>query len=98
MKSILEEFAYGNVSLEAKICTGDSDYVEYREAVRMLDHNEEKLLEKLSGEEKDIFQKYIEAQDDVNHLTVMKSLVHGYKLGVVMTAEAFVKSGELIVG
>jgi len=98
MRSILEEFAYGNVSLEAKICTGDSEYIEYKEAVRMLDQNEEKLLEKLSGEEKDIFQKYIEAQGDVNYLTAMKNLIHGYKLGVVMTAEAFVKGGELIVG
>jgi len=98
MRSILEEFAYGNVSLETKIFTSDSDYREYKEAVRMLDQNEEKLLKKLSGEEKDIFQKYIEAQGDVDHLTVMKSLVHGYKLGVVMTAEAFVKSEELIAG
>jgi len=95
MRSILEEFAYGNVSLEAVICTSDSEYKEYREAVRMLDHNEEKLLEKLSGEEKDIFKKYIEAQSDVSYLTAMKNLTHGYKLGVVMTAEAFVKSGEL---
>ena len=98
MKNILEEFFYGNVSLCAEFCAGDSDCMDYKEAVLMAGRNEDKLMTKLNEEEKDIFQKYIEAQDDVTHFTVMKNLIHGYKLGVVMTAEAFVKSGELITG
>jgi len=60
--------------------------------------NEEKLLAKLNEEERTIFQKFVEAQDEVNQLTATENLVRGYKLGVLMTAEAFITGGELIAG
>ena len=93
MRSILKEFAYGNVSPEIQTFTPNSDY---GQAVRAVSSGEEKLLNKLSGDEKNIFQRYAVAQSELNLLTAVKNLVYGYKLGLIMTAEAFVTSGDLI--
>jgi len=68
----------------------------YCEARRVVAINEENLLAKLSEEEKVIFQKFVEAQDEVNQLIATEHLVRGYKLGVLMTAEAFVTCGDLV--
>ncbi len=93
MSSILEEFAYGNISPEVRFFKRDS---EYGEAMRALSGNEEKLLARLNEDEKIIFQKYIDAQGEVNRLTAVDNLIHGYKLGLIMTAEAFVGMDDLI--
>ena len=95
MRSILEEFAYGNLSPEIQCFKRDS---EYGQAMNALSGNEDKLLGRLEGEEKILFQKFVEAQGEVNRLTAVKNLIYGYKLGVLMTAEAFMTSGDLIVG
>lgn len=95
MHSILEEFAYGNISPETQSFKQGSKLAD---AMRALSGNEEKLLRILSGEEKIIFQKYVDAQGEVNQLTAVKNLVYGYKLGFLMAAEAFVTSGDIISG
>lgn len=95
MKSILEEFAYGNISPEAQFFRRNS---RFGEAMRAVSSNEEKLLARLNEDEKLLFQKYVEAQGEVNQLTAVSNLIYGFKLGLTMTAEAFVTSGELIAG
>jgi len=95
MRSILEEFAYGNISPENQSFKRNSPY---GEALGAVSGNEEKLLGILDGEEKILFQKYVDAQGEVNQLTAVKNLIYGYKLGVLMTAEAFLTSGEIIAG
>jgi len=95
MQSILEEFAYGNVSPEPRFFKRDSAYGQAMGAVSI---NEEKLLARLDGEEKELFQKFVDAQGEVNQLTAAGNLVYGYKLGVLMTAETFLTSGDLIAG
>ena len=95
MESILEEFAYGNVSPENQYVKRGS---RYDGAMKSVSVNEEKLFRMLEGEEKIIFQKYVDAQGEVNQLTAVKNIVYGYKLGLLMTAEAFLTSGDLISG
>ena len=95
MASILEEFAYGNVSPVAQFFKKDS---EYGKAMKLVSRNEQKLLDRLGAEDKDIFQKYIDAQMEINRLTTVKNLIYGYKLGLIMTAEAFFGMDDLIVG
>lgn len=93
MGSILEEFAYGNISPEAQFFKRNS---EYGEAMRLLSANEEKLLARLNEDEKILFQRYIVAQGEVNRLTAVGNLIYGYKLGLTMTAEAFIGMNDLI--
>ena len=95
MKSILEQFAQGNISPQPQCFAHNS---QYGRAMKCIAHNEENLLAKLNDEEKLIFQKYAAAQEEINALTAAKNLVNGYKLGVLMTAEAFLTSDDLIVG
>lgn len=92
MTSILEEFAYGNVSPEAQFFKKNS---EYSKVMELMTRNEQKLFERLGAEDKDILQKYIDAQMEINSLTAVKNLIYGYKLGLIMTAEAFIGMGDL---
>lgn len=95
MASILEEFACGNVSPETQYFKRDS---RYGRAMELVSRNEQKLLDRLGAEDKDLFQKYVDAQGEVNQLTAVQNLVYGYRLGLVMTAEAFVGMDSLIAG
>ena len=95
MKSILEEFAYGNISPEAQCFERNSAY---GRAVKTLSDTEEKLLKRLGAEEKSLFEQFSSVQGDLNQLTAVSNLVYGYKLGLLMTAEAFFTSGGLIAG
>lgn len=92
MTSILEEFAYGNLSPEVRFFKRDS---EYGEALCILSRNEENLRAALGEEEKIIFEKYVDAQGELNRLTAVSNLIYGYKLGLTMTAEAFVGMDDL---
>ena len=51
----------------------------------------------LNEDEKTIFQKYIDAQEEINRLTAVGNLIYGYKLGLMMTAKAFVGMDGLIL-
>lgn len=59
---------------------------------------EQKLLDRLGADDKDLFEKYVDAQGEANQLTAVKNLVYGYKLGLIMTAETFVGMDDLYVG
>jgi len=93
MRSILEEFACGNIPIKVRNFTPNSMY---GQAMHFTSVNEEKLLHRLSGEEKVIFQKYIDAKNEVNELAAIKNFTHGYKLGLIMAAEAFVTTDQLM--
>lgn len=95
MTSILEEFAYGNLSPEVPSSQQNS---EYGEVMRVLSQNEERLLAKLNEEEKHLFENYTGAQGELNRLTAANNLIYGYRLGLTMTAEAFVGMDHLIFG
>lgn len=95
MQSILEEFAYGNITPMDQILKRDS---EYGRAIKALTSNGEKLLEKLNAEERVMFEKYLDSQGEVDILTAVKHFIYGYKLGVLMTAETFITGNELIAG
>ncbi len=95
MASILEEFAYGNISPEVQFFKKDSAF---GKAMELVSRNEQKLIDRLGAEDKEIFQKYIDAQGEVNQLTAVKNLIYGYKLGLIMTAEAFIGKHDLIAG
>ncbi len=93
MQSILEEFAYGNLALRPRLSERSP---EYREAVRVLSGNAEKLRAGLSTDQRSLFEKYVEIQGEVSRLTEIGTLLHGYRLGLIMASEAFVGLEDLI--
>ena len=92
MRSILEEFALGNITPENQTFKRNS---KLGQAMSAVCSSEAKLLNRLNDEEKDIFQEHVDAQIEVVHLTAVQNLVYGYKLGLLMTAEVFITSNEL---
>ena len=92
MPSILEEFAYGNLSPEAPCFKRDPAY---GRAVECVSGSGRKLLERLGAEDKKVFQAYADMQDELNRLTAVNNLIYGFKLGLLMTAESFLGMEEL---
>ncbi|MDR2933130.1 MAG: hypothetical protein LBV27_08495 [Oscillospiraceae bacterium] len=95
MASILEEFAYGNVSPNEQTFKRDS---EYGRAMELVVRNEQKLLDRLEGDDKDLFRKFVDAQGEADRLAAVKNFIYGYKLGLIMTAEAFTGMDALYAG
>jgi len=89
----LEEFFYGTVSPEAPFSKRDS---QYDELAGLISRTGAELRERLNEEEQELLERYMDAQMEMNSLVTLKSQIHSYKLGVLMTAEAFLASGELI--
>ena len=87
MYSNLESFAYENMYRKTQALKNNAAY---GEAKRALVQNEENLLEKLNHDEKEIFEKYMDAQEEINQLTALCNWIDGYRLGLLVTAEAFV--------
>lgn len=92
MASILEEFAYGTISTDAHFFKKDP---EYNQALEFAARHEEKLLERLSSEDKVVFENYVGTQREVNQLAAVKNLVYGFRLGMMMTAETFIGMDDL---
>ena len=93
MYSILEEFFYGNVPPRAQAFCKDPRYDELLCVITGL---ETKLRKGLNDEEKELLEKLMDAQLERSALVAIKSQVYGYKLGLQMTAEAFVTGKELM--
>ena len=82
--NILEEFWYGNIE-PAEYDASPSE--EYRELIRLLSRNEEKLLATMTDAQKDLFSRY---QDCVREFQVMAECLlfqNSFRLGARMMLE-----------
>lgn len=95
MKSVLEEFACGNISPEPRFIKHNS---EYEKATKALSDAEEKLRAALTGTEQGLLNALLEAQGAVSLLANTDKFVYGYRLGVLMTMEVFNGREDLAVG
>jgi len=86
MRSILEEFACGNISTEPCF---SKDNAPYQQALRQAADSEEKLLAALNEYGKELFEAYSEAQSELDTFYNISRFVTGYRLGVLMTMEVF---------
>jgi len=81
---ILEELWFGNITPNArKIVRGS----EYDNLVRLLCRNEDKLNALLDEKEKDIFQKYQDAQSEMNDISDRETFISGFRLGAQIMQE-----------
>ena len=85
---LLEELWYGNIEpaeYDTKACS------EYKEALRLLARNEEKLRATMTDEQKEIFSRYIDAVQDYQTIAECLLFQSSFKLGVRMMAEVMVE-------
>ena len=95
MKSILEEFARGNISPEPRFFKQDSHY---GQTMRILSDSEQKLLAVLDDELKETLKQLSNAQAEISFLSGIDKFIYGYRLGVLMTIEVFNGKENLISG
>ena len=86
--NILEEFWYGNLDL-SEYDANPSE--EYKELIRLISRNEEKLLATMTDEQKDLFSRY---QDCVREFQAMAECLlfqNSFRLGARMMLEVMEK-------
>ena len=95
MKSVLEEFALGNISPES--CFFGKGTL-YGRTMKALSDSESKLSDALNDELKEILKQFSEAQSEISLLSDIDKFIDGYRLGVFMTMEVFNGKESLMIG
>lgn len=55
------------------------------------------MLERLGAEDKEVFQIYVDMQEELNRLTSVKNFIYGFKLSLLMTSETFIRMDDLYI-
>ena len=95
MKSILEEFAYGNINPNMGTIKKGSYY---ESVINVMSSCEEKLLNKLDGETKELLIKLSSAQLEATAISNNDKFIYGYRLGMLMAIEVFKGTQDPIFG
>ena len=80
----LEEFWYGNLD-PAEYDTSSSE--EYKELVRLISRNEEKLLATMTEEQKDLFSRYTDCVREHQAMAECLLFQNSFRLGSRMMLE-----------
>lgn len=84
MKKILRDLYYGNICPEKEQLNGGPDL---DEAVRLYYVNKKKLFQLLEGEEKEIFERYCDAEEDMHEFENVERFVGAMRLGFRLAIE-----------
>lgn len=93
--SYLEAFANGNLQIQDRTFQRESVY---EKAFSQLCEAEDTLRESLSETEKELLEKLIDAEAELNSLSETDRFIYGYRLGVRMTMEVFTGRDDLLFG
>lgn len=83
---ILEEFWYGNIN---PVEIPFQRQRQFDKVFKLLTKNEEKLLETLNEQEKELFDKYKACQDEMTQITECQTFLKGFKLGARFVMACF---------
>ena len=89
---ILEEFWYGNINPAERPFQRQR---RFDKAFRMLAKNEEKLLESLNEQEKELLEKYKACYDEMIQTTECQTFIKGFKLGARFFIECFENDADI---
>ena len=88
MKSFIEEFYYGNIDpQELSSELGSS----LKKKLNSLVKNDDEFREKLTDEEKKMFQQYTNLYNEFLSISIADSFISGFRLGAKFTHDVFVK-------
>ena len=84
---ILEELWYGNITpTEYSRIENNADY---REALRLVNHNQERLRATLTDEQNELLEKLLTASEEFANLIELDCFKVGFKLGARFIIEAY---------
>lgn len=89
MSGFIEEFYYGNI--EPQMCNSKLNN-ELKKMLSTLTEKEELLTEKLNGEEKVLFLKYVNTYNEFLAFSIADGFISGFRLGARFTYDTFVES------
>lgn len=89
MTNFIEEFYYGNIDPQARSFEQSQ---KVQRDMQILTDNEDFLTDKLSGEEKKRFIKYVDAWASVNGESTLDSFITGFRLVAQFAFDTFVIS------
>ena len=91
MSSIIEDLYYGNIPLSERDFKRNS---EYAHILQLAARNEEKLTETLTEAQRETFGKFKDNTSELTSMTEVTAFTLGFKLGLRLTAEAYVNSSD----
>ena len=92
MGSILEELYCGNIRPDTKTYGQDSPFVKL---ARLKSKNLDKLMTVLDDSEKELFEKYCDAQGEIEGITRYDTFTYALKFGVMLMVEIFMGNEEI---
>ncbi len=95
MRKILEELYFGNIVPYEKRMAASS---ELRRLAKRAADCESQLTEWLNEEERQLLNTLINAQQEIDSITVMDNFILGFRLGVRLMAECMDEDGDLADG
>lgn len=88
MSGFIEDLYYGNIEAqELSLELGGT----LKKKLKTLAKSEEELTEKLSAEEKKLFEKYSNSCNEFMSICTADSFISGFRLGAKFTHDVFVK-------
>ena len=91
MRSIIEELYYGNITPAERSFRRTG---EYAHILQLVTQNEEKLTETLTEAQKETFEKFKDSTSEISSMTEVTVFTLGFKLGLRLTAEAFIGGND----
>ena len=89
---ILEEFWYGHINPMERPFQRQR---KFNKTFRLLTKNEEKLLENLNEQEKEVFDKLKACYDEMIQTTECQTFIKGFKLGARFVIACFENDGDI---
>lgn len=89
MTGFIRELYYGNIDPQARCIRRGSNA---DKASALLSKNERILLERLSGEDTQLFLDYVSAQSEMLSICQEDAFTTGFRLGAQLTCDTFVGS------
>ena len=87
MESIIAELFYGNITPSERSYRRTG---EYAHILQLVTRNEEELTQTLTEAQRETFEKFKDGTSELNGMTEVTAFTLGFKLGLRLTAEAFV--------
>ena len=91
--NILEELYYSNIRPDSKVYPPNSPFVEM---AKLKSKNLDKLMSALNDEEKETFEKYCDAQSDIESITRYDTYTYALKFGILLMVEIFTGKSEVV--
>jgi hypothetical protein len=93
MKSVLEELYMGNIRPDSRMYDKDSPFVQ---AANLKQRNLNSMMKMLDDSGKEVFEKYCDAQSDIEEISRYDLFTYALKFDVLLMAEIFMNSSEVV--